>query len=214
METTSKLSFEIKFKPIVLAIKRLIDIIGSVFGIIMSFPIMLIISILIKIDSEGPIIFIQERVGKDGKVFYIYKFRSMVNDAEDKLKEIINIYELEEPVYKIKNDPRVTQVGRVLRWTSFDELPQFVNVLKGEMSLVGPRPEASWLVERYTPEQRVRFIMKPGITGPVQINGTPELPLNARIDLEFAYMKNYCLIKDFEIMIKTIPSIFRKDGCY
>ena len=214
METSSKLNSEIKFKPIVLVIKRLIDIIGSVIGIIISFPIMLVISVLIKIDSEGPIIFIQERVGKNGKVFCIYKFRSMVNAAKDMLEEIINIYELEEPVYKIKDDPRVTRVGKVLRRTTLDELPQFFNVLQGEMSLVGPRPEAAWLVERYTDEQKVRFMMKPGITGPVQINGTPELPLNSRIDLERAYMKNYSLLKDFEIMIKTIPSIFRKDGCY
>ena len=214
METSSKLNFEIRIKPNVLVIKRLIDIIGSVIGIIISFPIMLIISVLIKIDSKGPIIFIQERVGKDGKKFYIYKFRSMVNNAEDMLEEIINIYELDEPVYKIKDDPRVTRVGRVIRWTSFDELPQFANVLKGEMSLVGPRPEAAWLVERYTDEQMVRFMMKPGITGPVQINGTPELPLDSRIDLERAYMKNYSLLRDFEIILKTIPSIISKDGCY
>jgi lipopolysaccharide/colanic/teichoic acid biosynthesis glycosyltransferase len=214
METSSKLNSEIRIKPIVLVIKRLIDIIGSVIGIIISFPIMLIISVLIKIDSEGPIIFIQERVGKNGKIFCIYKFRSMVNNAEDMLEEIINIYELEEPVYKIKDDPRVTRVGKVLRRTTLDELPQFFNVLQGEMSLVGPRPEAAWLVERYTDEQKVRFMMKPGITGPVQINGTPELPLNSRIDLERAYMKNYSLLKDFEIMIKTIPAIISKDGCY
>ncbi len=214
METPSKFNSEIRIQPIVLVIKRLIDIIGSVFGLIISFPVMLIISVLIKIDSVGQIIFIQERVGKNEKKFYIYKFRSMVKGAEDMLEEIISIDELEEPVYKIKDDPRVTRLGRVLRRTSLDELPQFINVLKGEMSLVGPRPEAAWLVERYTDEQKVRFIMKPGITGPVQINGTPELPLQSRIDLELAYMKNYSLNKDFKILLKTIPSVIRKEGCY
>jgi lipopolysaccharide/colanic/teichoic acid biosynthesis glycosyltransferase len=207
METTSTTTTIYDNKPLTAIIKRTIDVIGSIIAIIFTFPLMILIAILIKIDSEGPVLYIQERFGKDGRIFKIYKFRSMVKDAESRLGELINLDELEEPVFKIKDDPRVTSVGRILRRTRFDEIPQFFNVLKGEMSLVGPRPEEVQMAKRYNPWQRTRLLMKPGITGPVQISGIGDMPLNERVVLEEDYIKNYSLKRDIVILIKTIPAI-------
>ena len=181
-----------------------INVINKVVSLILS---LILIALLIKIDSEGPVLYIQERFGKDGQIFKIYKFRSMVKDAESRLGLLINLDELEEPVFKIKDDPRVTSIGRILRRTRFDEIPQFFNVLKGEMSLVGPRPEEVQMAKRYNPWQRTRLLMKPGITGPVQISGIGDKPLNERVVLEEDYIKNYSLKRDIVILMKTIPAI-------
>jgi lipopolysaccharide/colanic/teichoic acid biosynthesis glycosyltransferase len=195
-------------------IKRFIDIVGALTGIVLTSPIMLLMIILIKIDLDGPALFIQERAGKNGKVFKIYKFRTMVMDSGDRLEQLIKLDELEEPVFKIKDDPRVTRLGHILRRTCMDELPQFFNVLKGEMSLVGPRPEEVRLVQRYNDWHRTRLLVKPGITGPAQIKGIGDLSLRARVELEEEYIYNYSLRKDFEILLKTIPAVIRGIGCY
>jgi exopolysaccharide biosynthesis polyprenyl glycosylphosphotransferase len=196
------------------AIKRIIDMVGSAVGILFLSPLMILIPILIKLDSKGPVFFIQERVGENGKKFKIYKFRTMVAGAEELLKQYLDIDQLEEPVFKLKNDPRVTPLGRILRRTSIDELPQLINVFKGEMSLVGPRPEEALVVQRYNSWHRKRLLVKPGLTGPAQITGRADLPLNERVELEINYIKDYSLATDFKIMMKTIPVVIRGDGCY
>ncbi|MCB0252049.1 MAG: sugar transferase, partial [Anaerolineae bacterium] len=164
--------------------------------------------------SPGPIFFGQTRVGENGRPFRILKLRSMVCDAEARLPEVVDLNALHEPVFKLPDDPRVTRVGRVLRRTSLDEAPQFLNVLRGDMSLVGPRPEEEQVVARYSDEQRRRLAVKPGITGPMQINGRGDLSLQERLRLELDYIDNYSLRRDVAIMLRTIPAIMRGDGAY
>lgn len=195
-------------------IKRLMDIVGALVMLTLTWPIMLVTAIAIKLDSPGPVLFRQRRVGENGRPFIIYKFRSMVANAEELLPQILDIEHLEEPAYKLKDDPRCTRVGRFIRRWSIDELPQLFNVLKGDMSLVGPRPEMAWLVERYTPEQRRRLAVKPGITGPVQVNGRGDLNLQQRLELELDYIENYSLWRDVKILLQTIPAVIRGDGAY
>ncbi len=195
-------------------IKRVFDIVGAILSLLIFAPLMLIVAILIRLDSKGPVLFVQKRVGENGQPFKIYKFRTMVEGSEEKLKELINLDALTEPVFKIKNDPRVTRLGRVLRRTSIDELPQLFNVLRGEMSLVGPRPEETQMVNRYNSWQRRRLMMKPGMTGPMQVNGRGDLPLDERIKLEVDYIYSYSLWTDIEILLKTIPTVIRGKGSY
>ena len=195
-------------------IKRTMDIVGALLLLALTWPIMLAAAIAIKLDSPGPVLFKQTRVGENGRLFTIYKFRSMVHNADELLPQILDIEHLEEPAYKLKDDPRRTRVGKFLRRWSIDELPQLFNVLKGEMSLVGPRPEMAWLVERYTPEQRKRLALKPGITGPVQVNGRGDLNFRQRLEIELDYIYNYSLRKDLYILLKTIPAVLKGDGAY
>ncbi len=195
-------------------IKRTMDIVGALILLALTWPIMIAAAIAIKLDSPGPILFKQVRVGENGRPFTIYKFRSMVHNADELLPQILDIDHLEEPAYKLKDDPRRTRVGKFLRRWSIDELPQLFNVLKGEMSLVGPRPEMAWLVERYTPEQRKRLALKPGITGPVQVNGRGDLNFSQRLEIELDYIYNYSLKKDLYILLKTLPAVIRGDGAY
>jgi lipopolysaccharide/colanic/teichoic acid biosynthesis glycosyltransferase len=195
-------------------IKRIMDLLGAVTGLLLSAPLMLLVAILIKLDSPGPVLFVQQRVGLFGRTFRVYKFRTMVVDAEDLLDQLLDIQELEEPVFKIRNDPRVTPVGRFLRRWSLDELPQFLNVLKGEMSLVGPRPEEVRIVQYYDDYHRARLLAKPGMTGPVQVSGRADLSLRARVQLEIDYIRNYSLGKDLQILLKTIPVVIRGEGSY
>lgn len=194
--------------------KRLMDIVGALIGIPLSFPLMILAAVVVKLDSPGPVFFVQKRAGENGKMFKIYKIRTMVVNAEDLLDDLIDLDALEEPVFKLKDDPRVTPVGRFLRRWSIDELPQLFNVLKGEMSLVGPRPEEARLVRRYTRWHRLRLRAKPGITGPVQINGRGDLLLERRVQLEVDYIDNYTLWKDVAIIIKTVPVVVLGDGSY
>jgi lipopolysaccharide/colanic/teichoic acid biosynthesis glycosyltransferase len=203
-----------EMKPIASCIKRLLDVVGALFLLILSSPLFLFIPILIKLDSEGPVFFLQERFGKDGKCFTILKFRSMVKDAESRLSQLINIEELDEPVFKIKDDPRVTRVGHYLRRTKLDELPQLLNVLMGDMSLVGPRPEEVEMAKRYNSKQRTRLLMKPGITGPVQIYENGYLPLAERLVIEEEYIYHFTLWKDLKILLQTIPAIIRGNDGY
>ena len=196
------------------AIKRLMDIVGSLIALPISAPIIAVTAVVVKLDSPGPVFFSQERAGENGKTFTIYKLRTMVVNAEELLDDLIDLDALEEPVFKLQDDPRVTSVGRFLRRWSIDELPQFVNVLKGEMSLVGPRPEESRLVRRYSQWHRLRLRAKPGLTGPVQINGRGDLPLEDRVRLEVDYINNYTLWKDLSILVRTIPVVVLGNGSY
>jgi exopolysaccharide biosynthesis polyprenyl glycosylphosphotransferase len=196
------------------AAKRVIDLFGALLCLIVLSPVMLLAAILIKIDSKGSILFIQQRVGENGKTFRMIKFRTMVEGSEEMLPELVDINTLEEPVFKIKNDPRVTRIGHFLRRTSIDEIPQFINVLKGEMSLVGPRPEEAVVVKRYNSWHRKRLLAKPGLTGPAQITGRADLTLKDRVQLEIDYINNYSFLIDVKILLKTIPVVIKGDGCY
>ncbi len=173
-------------------------------GLILLLPLFGIIAVAIKIDDRGPVFFRQERAGKDGRIFRIYKFRSMVVGAEHK----------GAGVFVEENDSRITRVGKFLRHTSFDELPQLINVLKGEMSLVGPRPTLPYQVERYDARQRKRLTVKPGITGWAQVNGRNFLSWPERIELDLWYVDNWSLRLDFYIFVKTILVLFKQNNLY
>lgn len=195
-------------------IKRSVDIAVSTIVLLLVAPLLMFIMLIIRLDSKGSPLFIQKRVGRNGEIFNMYKFRSMAQDAEKRLNEVVNLDQIEQPMFKIKNDPRITRVGRVLRKSSLDEVPQFVNVLNGSMSLVGPRPEEVKIVSMYSPEQRQRLAMKPGITGPMQVNGRGDLPFDERLNLELEYIRNYSLLMDFEIMLRTIPAVLLGKGVH
>lgn len=182
--------------------KRLFDITISMAGLIITSPILLVTAIAIKLESPGPIIFKQERLGLNGKVFKIYKFRSMCVDAE------------KGGVYEKKGDPRVTKVGKFIRKTSIDELPQFVNILKGEMSLIGPRPALTyhpWPYNEYTEEQKRMFHVRPGVTGWAQVNGRKEVEWPRRIELNVEYVDKMSLYFDLMIFFKTIFKVLRME---
>jgi lipopolysaccharide/colanic/teichoic acid biosynthesis glycosyltransferase/glycosyltransferase involved in cell wall biosynthesis len=193
-------------------IKRLADILGGFIGLVFSSPLIAGAAIAIRLDSHGPVIFKQTRAGEFGKPFTIYKLRTMVDEAEHMLPEMKNMNPLKGPAFKIPNDPRVTRVGRLLRRWSLDELPQFWNILKGDMSLVGPRPEVLQIVDQYTDIQRQRLMVKPGLTGPVQVNGRDSLDFDQRFQLELDYLRNYSILKDIHIIFKTISSVISGEG--
>lgn len=195
-------------------IKRIIDIIGSLVGIILSSPIMIITAIAIKIDSKGPVIFKQERVGTNGRHFYIYKFRSMCDNADNMKGDLMKENEMDsELMFKIHNDPRITRVGKFIRRVSIDELPQFFNVLKGEMSLVGTRPPTVDEVDKYQRNHWRRISIKPGITGMWQVSGRSSIKdFSDIVNLDTEYIDNWSVFLDFKIMIKTILQIFTRKG--
>lgn len=195
-------------------LKRLVDLMGAVIGSIVGVPIGLAVAVAIKLDSPGPVLYVQERVGANGSTFRLLKFRTMVQGADQRLGELIDLASLQEPAFKLKDDPRVTRVGGFLRRTSLDELPQLLNVLRGEMSLVGPRPEEAWLVKLYNDRQRRRLAVKPGMTGPMQVNGRADLSFAQRLDLELDYIEHYSLRRDIAILLKTIPVVLRGNGAY
>ena len=194
--------------------KRVLDlVVGSVL-LVLAAPLMLFIAVLIKLDSPGPVLFKQERVGENGRHFQMYKFRSMVQDAEKRSDEVITRDEHGKLVYKRRDDPRVTRVGKFIRRTSLDELPQLFNVLKGEMSLVGPRPELPWIVEEYEPWQYQRFAVPQGITGWWQVNGRADKPMHMHTEEDLYYIKNYSLLLDLLILWKTIGAVFKRKGAF
>jgi Sugar transferases involved in lipopolysaccharide synthesis len=186
-----------------LIIKRVIDFILALLGLIILSPLLLITAIVIKIESKGPAIFKQDRLGQNGTTFKIYKFRSMVVGAE------------KGGVYSTETDARVTKVGKFIRATSIDELPQFVNILKGDMSIVGPRPTLTyhpWPLEEYTPEQRRRFSVRPGVSGWAQINGRKEVQWDKRIEYDVWYVNNLSFGLDLKIFIKTVIKVLTMQG--
>ena len=197
-----------KDKPFQLFIKRFIEILGTLIGLVLISPILIAIIAAIKIDSKGPVLFKQKRIGQHGKEFYMYKFRSMRVDAEEKLEELKKYNETNELMFKMFDDPRITRVGKFLRKYSLDELPQLINVLKGEMSLVGFRPPLPSEVEQYQKWHYVRFAMMPGLTGPWQVSGRSKIKkFDEVINLEYDYSKDWSLLKDAEILFKTVPVV-------
>jgi len=181
---------------------RSLDIIGSVFILLVSMPVTILISLLIKISSRGPVLYKQQRVGKDGEIFTLYKFRTMVKDAEKKVG----------PVLAQQNDVRVTKIGRVLRTTRIDELPQLFNVLRGDMSLVGPRPERPHFVKLHKALQGLRLAVKPGLTGLAQTRSFYSLHPKHKIKYDFLYIQRRSLLLNLYILMKTVPVVFSKKG--
>jgi exopolysaccharide biosynthesis polyprenyl glycosylphosphotransferase len=195
-------------------VKRAFDIAVSATVLVLIAPVLLLIALAIKLDTPGPVLFKQLRVGENGKLFRMYKFRSMVVNAEA-LQHLVN--EKDEngnTIHKKRNDPRVTRAGRIIRKTSLDELPQFINVLRGEMSLVGPRPELPWLVEQYQPWQRQRFAVPQGITGWWQVNGRSDLPCHLNTDQDLYYIQNYSFLLDVQILLRTVPALLKGKGAF
>lgn len=195
-------------------LKRAFDIGVSLIGLVLLSPIFLLVGLAIVLDSGWPIFFRQTRGGERGRPFQMLKFRTMVRDAEAMLPELVPFEQLDAPMFKLKADPRVTRVGRLLRRTSIDELPQLVNVLRGEMSIVGPRPEQLDLVERYAPEHQFRLQVKPGITGPMQVYGRGELTFEERLAVEREYVENLSLARDIRILLMTLPAVFGRRGAF
>jgi len=191
-------------KKLQLFIKRLFDFLLSLILLIVLSPLFLIIAILIKLDSEGEVFFRQERAGLNGKAFMIYKFRTMVKNAE----------KIGDGYYTGENDPRITRIGRFLRKTSLDELPQLINILKGEMSIIGPRPTLMYQVEKYDDFQRKRLLMKPGVTGLAQVNGRNSLSWPERIKYDVYYVENWNLWMDIKIFFKTFLVVLKGEGVY
>lgn len=189
-----------------LFLKRLIDIVGSGLGILILIPVFLIIGILIKLeDPKGSVFFSQKRNGLNGKEFNMYKFRSMVHNAEDLLESLMSKNEMDGPVFKIKDDPRITKIGKFIRKTSLDELPQLFNVLKGDMSLVGPRPPIPREVIQYNKYQYQRLLVKPGITCYWQISGRNNIDFDEWVELDLKYIKERNLFKDIYTILMTLP---------
>ncbi|MDD5794452.1 sugar transferase [Clostridium sp. HCP1S3_B4] len=199
-ETTNNITY--KF------IKRTIDIIGSLFGLIILSPILLIVMVAIKIESRGPVVFAQERVGYKGKRFKMYKFRSMVENAEELKEKLKDQNEMNGPMFKMKNDPRVTRVGRIIRKTSIDEIPQFVNVLKGDMSLVGPRPSLVKEVEEFDDWMLRRLDVKPGLTCYWQVSGRNDINFEEWMKLDIKYIEEQSILVDIKLILKTVLVLF------
>lgn len=200
------------------AAKRTLDIVGSIFGLVLVLPLFLLISILyLSGDSKGPVFFKQTRIGKNGKEFKIFKFRSMVLNAEEKLKSDKALYEKYlKNNYKLEphEDPRITSLGGFLRKTSLDEIPQLINVLKGEMTLVGPRPVVSEELEEYGNRVNQFLSVKPGLTGFWQVSGRSDVGYPERVDLELHYVYNQSLFFDIKILFKTVWMVLLKKGAY
>jgi exopolysaccharide biosynthesis polyprenyl glycosylphosphotransferase len=194
--------------------KRALDITVAAALLVLAAPLMLLIALAIKLDSPGPVIFRQRRVGKDGRLFTFYKFRGMVADAEARLHEVAHLNEVNGPIFKSRRDPRVTRVGRVLRRTSLDELPQLWNVLRGDMSLVGPRPPLPTEVAQYEPWQRDRLLAPGGITGLWQVSGRNLLGFEDMVRLDLEYITRWSLWLDLVILARTVLVVFTARGAY
>ena len=194
--------------------KRIMDLSLILLTLPLLLPLFILIALLIKIESpNGPIIFVQNRTGKNGRRFKMYKFRSMVPNAEEMKKELAHLNELKWPDFKVTNDPRVTRMGHILRTTSLDEFPQLIKVLKGDMSLVGPRP-TSFAPDTYDLWQTERLEVLPGLTGLWQILGRAETEFDERLRLDIAYMKHRCLWLDIQILFRTVFAVVSRRGAY
>ena len=206
--------------------KRSIDIFASVLVVVVGFPFFLAIALLIKLTSKGPVFFSQQRIGERGGVFTLYKFRTMRQDADDSIhREFTRSFiegrmsnssldEKAPSIYKLADDPRVTSVGNFLRKTSLDELPQFINILRGEMTIVGPRPPLQYELEYYEEWHKLRLNVKPGLTGLWQVSGRSSVPFNEMVKLDLYYIEHWSLLLDLKIMLRTIPVMLFGSGGY
>jgi len=206
----------IDFAPVarVSWMKRAIDLILGLAGLVALLPLLAVLALAIKLESPGPVLYGHLRIGKDGRHFRMLKFRSMQQDADDILLQLLQRNEISGPMFKIRRDPRVTRVGRILRRYSLDELPQLLNVLRGEMSLVGPRPPLPAELERYEDWQFGRLRALPGITGLWQVSGRTEVPFHDMVRLDLHYIRNWSLALDLEILLRTVPAVFTAKGAY
>jgi len=197
------------------ALKRFFDIVLSLLALILLSPLFLLIAIIIKTTSRGPVFFVQERVGYYGRSFLFYKFRSMYVDAEARKRALMEQNESKDGViFKMKNDPRITPFGRIIRKTSMDELPQLLNVLLGDMSLVGPRPPLPSEVQQYSLDDRKRLNVKPGITCIWQVSGRSDIPFKKQVELDKEYIQSQSLWKDLVVLLRTVPAILSGRGAY
>lgn len=212
IETTQEIADYLKKRKKYFIIKRSIDIIFSILALIILTPLLLVTTIAIKIDSKGNIIFSQLRTGKNGKPFIMYKFRSMYAGAETKRNDLISQNEMDGPVFKITNDPRITKVGRFIRSYSIDELPQLINVIRGEMSLVGPRPLATYETEKFTEEEMMRHLVKPGLTCYWQVSGRNKVSFREWIEMDMKYIEEMSIKTDFKIILLTFKAVIMKKG--
>jgi exopolysaccharide biosynthesis polyprenyl glycosylphosphotransferase len=194
--------------------KRALDLALVGLGLVLLSPVLGIITLAIKLDSTGPVFYKQTRVGKEGRPFQMLKFRSMVVDAERRLEALRQHNEASGPLFKMRRDPRVTRVGRILRRWSLDELPQLINVIRGEMSLVGPRPPIPSEVEKYEDWQRSRLHAVPGLTGLWQVSGRSDVPFHDMVRLDLHYIRNWSISLDIEILLRTIPAVITNRGAY
>jgi exopolysaccharide biosynthesis polyprenyl glycosylphosphotransferase len=198
-----------------LLLKRTLDIVGSVIGLLVCAPVLLLLIVLVRISSRGPAFFVQERCGLSGRRFRFIKFRTMVVDAEQRKAELAHLNEMSGPVFKIRRDPRITRIGAVLRKTSLDELPQLWNVLRGDMSLVGPRPPTADEVAHYTTRQAQRLGVMPGLTGLWQVSGRNLLPnFDTWIELDLEYARRWSLLLDLRILLKTVVVVILARGAH
>ncbi len=200
-------------KPIQWFMKRFLDFSLTITGLIIISPFLLLIALMIKLDSKGPVLFKQKRIGLNGKEFYMYKFRSMVVDAEEKLEELKDNNQTNDVMFKMFDDPRITKAGKFLRKYSLDELPQLFNVLKGEMSLVGPRPPLPREIKKYEKWHHIKFTTIPGLTGMWQVSGRAAIQeFDSVIELDYKYIKNWNLLLDLKLLLKTIPVVLSGKG--
>ena len=205
---------DVGFGQRVRTLKRAVDVIGSALALTLGAPCLGLIAAAIRLDSPGPAIFRQTRVGADGRAFEMYKFRSMYEGAEEQLADIRDMNEVDGPIFKMREDPRVTRVGRLLRRASFDELPQFWNVLRGDMSLVGPRPPLPSEVDQYMEWHKKRLEVRPGMTGLWQVSGRSLVSFDEQCLLDIYYIENWSLWLDFKILMRTIPEMLFGSGAY
>ncbi len=197
-----------------LAVKRAVDIVGAVALLFLTLPIIVVISVAVATTSRGPILYRQERIGRDRRSFTFLKFRSMYRDAESRLAGLQYLNDASGPIFKMKSDPRVTPVGRVLRRWSVDELPQLINVLLGHMSLVGPRPPLPQEVAEYGAEARQRLLVKPGITCIWQVSGRSDIDFDRWVAMDLEYISNWSLSLDLRLLLRTIPAVLGRRGAY
>ncbi|MEE7581669.1 MAG: sugar transferase [Oscillospiraceae bacterium] len=194
-------------------LKRFFDIVLSVIAIVVLSPLMLVVSVIIYIDDKGSPIFVQQRYTQDGKIFKMYKFRSMYVDAEERFNEVKHLNEIDgNIIFKSKDDPRITRIGKFIRKTSIDELPQLFNILKGDMSIVGPRPPITREVVQYTSYQMNRLLVKGGLTCFWQCSGRSNLNFDEQVELDIKYIKNRSLFLDFKLILKTVKTVLKMDG--
>lgn len=215
-DSTAEFPFTAELVPVVEVpyafAKRALDFTFALLALTLGFPVFLAVAILIKVSSRGPVLFKQVRVGRGGRLFTCYKFRSMYLDAEARLEELRHLNEVSGPVFKIKDDPRITPIGRFIRKSSLDEIPQFLNVLRGEMSLVGPRPAIPAEVAKYGPKELGRLAAKPGLTCLWQIGGRSSVDFERWVELDLTYIRTMSFWGDLVIILKTVPAVLTARG--